>query len=509
MNSKLNIRHFIVSILCAVWATLCFVLPDFCDNPIYGVQGILTVGAYLTALGVFQWLIIYLFSLNRVVFAIFLPVYSIAGAALAYFRVAFHSTPTPMLVEATLNTNAGTVSGVLSWQLIAYIALNLAIAALFVRERWLIPTPDKVWLHLIVSLTALLVYYNANHRLQSSLRQRYPLHVIHACREYFESKRALSDIVLQDPDILTAAPPDSLTVVLVLGEALRADHLQLNGYPRETTPRLAARSNVVSLSHIFTEHTHTAASLPHILTPADSLCPEDAYRYHSCVSCFKRCGFSTAWISNQDMGRTYYNFIHEADTHIFPNADKSVFVFSGWYDRQLLDVLDSLRQTQPQQPRQLYVLHCIGSHWYYNIHVPDSMQVFKPVTDNRVVTANSDEQIINSYDNTAYYADYVIDALTRRLENENAIVLFLADHGESLGEDGNYLHAAGAEPTKYPAALVWYSDSYARIFPDKVAALRQNADRRYRTDYMFYSILSAAGIEAAGNNSSFDIFMNN
>ena len=322
MNSKLNIRHFIVSILCAVWATLCFVLPDFCDNPIYGVQGILTVGAYLTALGVFQWLIIYLFSLNRVVFAIFLPVYSIAGAALAYFRVAFHSTPTPMLVEATLNTNAGTVSGVLSWQLIAYIALNLAIAALFVRERWLIPTPDKVWLHLIVSLTALLVYYNANHRLQSSLRQRYPLHVIHACREYFESKRALSDIVLQDPDILTAAPPDSLTVVLVLGEALRADHLQLNGYPRATTPRLAARSNVVSLSHIFTEHTHTAASLPHILTPADSLCPEDAYRYHSCVSCFKRCGFSTAWISNQDMGRTYYNFIHEADTHIFPNASR-------------------------------------------------------------------------------------------------------------------------------------------------------------------------------------------
>ena len=148
-----------------------------------------------------------------------------------------------------------------------------------------------------------------------------------------------------------------------------------------------------------------------------------------------------------------------------------MFVFHPWYDLDLVTALQGLTECQ-DGPRRLYVLHAIGSHWFFNNHVPDLCAHFRPVATNRVITQNDSAAIINSYD----------------------------------GENGNWLHAAGAEATKYPAALVWYSDKYAQRFPDKVAALKENRTKHYRTDYLFYSILSAAGMEAAGNSPSFDLF---
>ena len=81
----------------------------------------------------------------------------------------------------------------------------------------------------------------------------------------------------------------------------------------------------------------------------------------------------------------------------------------------------------------LYVLHSIGSYWYYNNHVPDSMQIFQPLTTARVAKQNTTEQMINSYDNTAYYLDYLLSDLISHLQNRTAIVFYQSDHGEVLG----------------------------------------------------------------------------
>ncbi len=86
--------------------------------------------------------------------------------------------------------------------------------------------------------------------------------------------------------------------------------------------------------------------------------------------------------------------------------------------------------------KHLFVLHTIGSHWYYNFHVTDSLQLFRPLTDSRIVTQNSEQQMLNSYDNTILYLDYFLDTLIERFEDRVAVVIYLSDHGESLGEDG-------------------------------------------------------------------------
>ena len=489
----------------ALWNTLCFVLPDFFDNPADGWKGVLTIALYVTALTVGQFAIAALLTLNRHVAAVCLPLYAVLGAVVAYYRVAFHATVNPALVDATLHTNAGTVAGVVSWQLFAWIALQLVISLLWVRWRWRIGRIPYPWAVLLVSVVVFAGWYWGNGRLHKSAGQRYPFHVIRSVTEYAALQRSLN-LPRQLPEVREVNPADSLDIVMIIGEAARADHLSLNGYGRQTCPRLSVRSNVVSLPHIWSQHTHTASSVPHILTPADSLSPEKAYSMHSFIACLSQQGYRTAWISNQDYGRTYVSFIHEADTVVFPNASKTVFVFHPWYDTDMLTDLQGLVSGQTDAHR-LYVMHAIGSHWYYNNHVPAECEHFCPTVTNRVFAQNDSTALVNSYDNTIVSTDLFVDSVISLFTERNAIVFYLSDHGESLGENGNWLHAAGAEETRYPAAMVWYSDEYAKLFPAKVEALKENRTKRYRTDYLFYSLLSSAGLCAEGENAENNLFL--
>ena len=210
----------------------------------------------------------------------------------------------------------------------------------------------------------------------------------------------------------------------------------------------------MSYPNIYCEQTHTLASLPYILTRADSINESPQYTETSFVSIFNETDFSTSWISNQDLGNTFTPFLGECDTAIFANAGKSVYVFSQWLDEDLLPILHSQISNAP---RSLYILHSIGSHWYYNNHVPKEMYYYQPITTNRVVTSNTTEQLINSYDNTIRYMDYFVDSIIGIFENQCALVIYQADHGDALGEDGYFLHANDAKAVKNPACIIWYS----------------------------------------------------
>ena len=499
---KKIIPYIIWTIVATLWATLCFIAPDFADNPVHSFRTAAVITGYVIALGGATFFILYLAGLSRYIAAVFLPVFGILGAIVSYFRVAFHSTITPMVVDATLHTNGGTIAGVVTWQLITWLLVNILIICILLWWRWHISV-NKPWGHAIVILLLWGVYYFGHSRLHMSTNQRYPYNVVVSLVEYAKQRQALQAERLSLPAYAEALP-DSIDVIFVLGEAVRADHLSLNGYSRQTCPRLAQQSNILSLPNIYSPYTYTSLSVPYILSPADSLHSGWTNTYYSFIHTFHRHGFYTAWLSNQDKGRNYVAFIHESDTIIFPNASKTSFVFDPWYDEQLLTPLDSLMQHATA--RNLYVFHMIGSHWYYNNHVTPQHQLFQPVTTERIITKNESQHIINSYDNTILYLDMFLDSIIQRFEGRNAIMLYLSDHGEALGEDGQWLHANDAQPLHYPAALVWYSDRYAASFPDKIHALHQNASRRFRTEYLYPSILSAAGLEVDSLSSDMNIF---
>ena len=485
-------QYLLYTTIATLWIALIAILPDFLDNPISGIHGVITIAAYVAAVSVISFLLLYLVSLHRLLATIFIPIYGVIGAAVSYYRVMYHVTITPLMIDCILHTNLEESMGVISWSMIVWVGLNLIIAIAFLYWRWHMATPQRAWLHACVILILFSGYYFGHDRLHQSINQRYPMHIVESLRQHIHLQRQ-RQTPHEIPPYQVLQPTNSMDIIVVIGESVRADHLSLNGYTRSTTPMLEQRSNVVSLPHIHTDYTHTLASVPVLLTRADSLHEEYQFTETSFATILKQEGYHTAWISNQDLGESFAVFPSECDTTIWANAGKSVFVFSGWYDQELLPEMD--KQLELGHARNLLILHTIGSHWYYNNHVPEQYQVYQPVTNNRVVTNNDSIQVINSYDNSIVYTDWVLEEMILRLEDRCAVLIYLSDHGESLGENGQWLHAAGAEETKNPACVVWYSDSFEQRYPDKIQALRLNSQKRYRTDFLFHSVLDIANIQ--------------
>lgn len=496
-------QYILYVCVATVWIAITIVLPDFLDNPITELRGIITIGVYVVALSIVSWLWLYIASLNKYVAAVFVPLYGMIGAAVSYYRVMYHVTITPLMLDCIFHTNMEEAAGVITWSLIVWVMTNLAIGIAFGVWRWRLTDPKHAWIHALITMVLFSGYYHFDSRLHKSINQRYPMHIVESMRLYIHLQQQRQQQHLM-PEYVVDYSPDSLDIVVVIGESARADHLSLNGYDRPTNPLLSQRTNVVSLPHIYSEYTHTLASVPVLLTRADSLHPEYQYSETSFAAILRNEGYHTAWISNQDLGETFASFPAECDTAVWLNAGKSVFIFSGWYDEKILSEMD--KQLAKENNKNLLILHTIGSHWYYNNHVPEMHNHFLPITNNRVVTNNTPEAVINSYDNTIRYTDLVLDSIIARIENRCAIVFYLSDHGESLGEDGNWLHATGAEETMYPACVIWYSDAFAQQHPDKIKALYANKDKRYRTDILFHSVLSAAGISIVNTDSTIDIF---
>ncbi|MBR1878342.1 MAG: sulfatase-like hydrolase/transferase [Paludibacteraceae bacterium] len=490
-----------------LWTTICFIVPDFMDNPTDGWYGQLLVAAYITACGIGSFFLLYIIGTNKYVGAFLLPIWSILGSVLSFYRIGFHTTFTPIILDVTLHTNIEEAMGVVSWQLVIWVVFNLLCVFLLLVWRWRKIGLTYSWIHAIIAMVAGTLYFTCNARLQNSLCQRFPYSVPTTIKAYVAMQQSIEQDRSTPPFTITEQP-DSLTIVFIIGESARADHLQLNGYERETNPLLSKRSNIVSFPHIYSEQTHTLACMPYILTRADSTHEQYQYSERSFITLFRQNDYRTAWLSNQDLGNTFAHFPSESDTVVFANAGKTDFVYSPWMDKELLPIMYSIRKAA-HHPRALFVLHTIGSHWYYNNHVPPCMYYFQPITTNRVITANSLEQIINSYDNSIRYMDYFVDKVIASLENSIALVVYQSDHGEALGEEGAYLHGIDMEEVKHPACIVWYSDAFAAAYPDKVNALIANRNKRYHTDYVFYSLLYAAGIEAEGDCATMNIFRQN
>ena len=487
-----NWQYLLYITIATLWIALMAILPDFLDNPITGLQGAITIAAYVAAVSIISFLFLYLVSLNRWSASILTPLYGVLGAAVSYYRVMYHVTITPLMVDCILHTTLEESAGVISCSLILWVALNLIVAIGLLIWRWRITTPPYPWLHACACIIVFYGYYFGHDRLHQSINQRFPMHIVESLRQYFHLQQQ-RNTPHEIPPYQVIQPTDSMDIVVVIGESVRADHLSLNGYARSTTPMLEMRTNTISFPYIHSDYTHTLASVPVLLTRADSLHPEYQFSETSFAAILKQEGYHTAWISNQDLGESFAVFPSECDTTIWANAGKSVFVFSGWYDQELLPEMDRLLELE--HTRNLLIFHTIGSHWYYNNHVPEPYQFYQPITDNRVVTNNDSIQVINSYDNSILYLDMVLDSMIQRLEERCAVLIYISDHGESLGENGHWLHAAGAEETKNPACIVWYSASFEQRYPEKIQTLRLNSQKRYRTDFLFHSVLDIANIQ--------------
>lgn len=456
------------------------------------------------ALGALQttmvWGLALALSLSLWAMAVLLPVAALTSATVSYFISTFKLQAFgPNTIALAAETNLEEAFGLVSQELLLRAALAVGIALSIVLLQAKVLPGFSRWRR--ICLIGVCGVVSAVPHLVAKLPMGLPFDAV-ANTFYYLMERHRFQGLLETREDLSLLPAQALdqdmVVVLVIGEAARADHFQINGYERNTTPK-AAELGVVSFRDVTSCGTTTRVSVPCMLTRATLQDPGRAVRETSLVSVFRAAGFRTAWISNQSFlgkANTAVSAIaHEAHTVHFnrPQADN---VLLSFVDQELLDPME--RFLQAAGSRALVVLHTVGSHWLYEHHYPDEFRVFTPVCKRRSPASCSKEEVLNAYDNTILYTDHFIAEVIRRVQSRRALVFYVSDHGESLGEEGRWGHgqAEGIPEQRKVAMLVWASRDFQETHPARFHSIQAMREKPLSHDNLFHSLLDCAGIES-------------
>lgn len=470
-----------------------FVTIEFAGSPFTGMRGFMALALQWCCVAASASAIILLLAVNRWIFALLWPPLVMVSSVVAYYKLTLDVSLTAQSLELTLMNNAATWATVITWQLAGATIAGGACAAFTVWVRFTRIECPRPWLWALAGLAMLLVPGVLVPRLQGPVFERLPLSIYSSVSQYIENRGEIAAERTAFDNVPAVACSDSITVVFVIGESLRADHLQLNGYHRPTTPLLTKETNIVSFPRMHTLPYFTHTSVPYIMSRADSVNRTLGYTEPSFITLFRKAGFRTTWISNQDSGFAYLYFMHEADSLVNLDNGRSPYSFSKWLDADLLPHFGRIIG-QSDESRQLIVMHTIGSHWWYPTHYTESQAVFTPEVRSRVMSEVTAEEMINSYDNTIVATDSFLHSVIDSLRDRTAIIIFIADHGEALGEDGHFLHADDYPQLHNPACMVWWSQKYADRYPQHIENLKNNSTDVFLTDAMFHTAIEAADI---------------
>lgn len=397
------------------------------------------------------------------------------------------------------------------------------------RHRWLtwlalvsvVPLLQYAWLELDWSQTRAHVSEAANDTSDETihpltdvltptgvlLSDSYPLGVFFRIRDFLGEreriKQASEHIRTHDFQVRSAALPDQAeTYVLVVGESARPDHWGLNGYGRNTTPRLARKDRLVSFRNAVSPWPATRLAVPVILVGQQTSSQRALPGRASIVSLFKQAGFRTYWLSNQSPQGMHDSLIsvhaHEADEVVFSNfAD---YTKHGEYDGVLLPVFQRLLK-QPAS-KKFFVIHTLGSHKRYDQRYPQNFTRFEPASLGKLLS-DSPEAVVNSYDNSILYTDHVLAELVSGLERSEVArtaLLYLSDHGQSLpmngcGQDG---HGRHNEADYRVAALLWVSEGLNRVKPQVLEQATKRRDAPLESVGAFHALTELADLSFPG-----------
>lgn len=303
-------------------------------------------------------------------------------------------------------------------------------------------------------------------------------------------------------------------LILVMGETTRAQNWGLNGYPRQTTPELAAMGDqVVNFPQVSSCGTATVVSLPCLFSnmPRQHYQANLAKHQEGLLDVLQRSGVAVSWRDNDGGCKGVCDRIRHLDVRDWaPNLKCNS---DGCLDESLLINLHDMITNMPDDA--VLVLHTMGSHGpaYYQRY-PEAFRRFTPTCDTNQIQQCTREQLRNTYDNTVLYTDHILAEIIKLLQNESGLasaMWYFSDHGESLGENGIYLHAtpyaiAPEEQTHVPM-LFWANHDFASISNLDMDCLRRHAHQQeFSHDNIFHSVLGLMDVRTNEYQTQLDLF---
>lgn len=301
-------------------------------------------------------------------------------------------------------------------------------------------------------------------------------------------------------------------VVLVVGETARAQNFSLNGYGQNTNP-LLSQQDIINFPDTHSCGTATAESVPCMFSDfgRSDYSDSKAKHYENLLDVLTHAGISVLWRDNNSGCKGVCDRVANESMEKLTHAEfcNSTECFDEILLQGLQEKIDKLSSDG------VIVLHQKGSHGpAYYLRYPEAFKKFTPECATNQVQDCPREQIIHAYDNSILYTDYflnqVIQLLQKNTAHYNTALLYLSDHGESLGENGIYLHGlpyniAPDEQTHIPFIL-WLSPEYADSFNIDTECLKQHRNEAYSHDNLFHSVLGMLDVQTGEYDAELDIF---
>ena len=473
-----------------------------------------------------------LFSFRPVLKPVLIVLF-MATAFAAYFMNQYGVAIDSTMMQNVFETDLREAAELLSWKLILMVALlGLLPSFLLWRIRLAAPTLWRnllgklavIFLSLSIATGALVLNYKTyapTFREHGELRYLVtPTNYLYAIARYFQKKRKPPAVVAIGTDAikgpLWVGYARRTATIIVVGETARAMNFSLNGYHRETNPRLSAQHGLINFSEVSSCGTATAISVPCVFSSLGrkSYSDSKAKSQQGLLDVLSHAGFDVLWRDNNSdckgaCARVRYEDLSK------PMPGNPLCNSEECYDERLLERLPQMIRESQQD--LVVVLHQKGSHGpAYWKRYPEAFAKWAPVCKTSDFEKCSNEEIISAYDNTILYTDYVlsktIDMLRQSSANDGVDTAFLyfSDHGESLGENNMYLHGApyiiSPVEQRHVPFMLWLSDGYRSRFRIDATCLAARSKQTFSHDNVFHSVLGMLGVSTAVYNPALDIF---
>jgi len=428
-----------------------------------------------------------------------------------------------MLVNA-LETDTGEASDLLSFAFALYVLILGVVPSLFVyRAELNLPRLKAALisrLKLVFASVAMMVavfflfsgHYISMFREHKEIWYRAnPIHAVYSAGKLVHDSVKFASL----PHLVVGAHakvPEWDThrelVIMVVGETARADHFSLNGYARETNPRLQNEA-VINFPDFWSCGTSTAQSVPCIFSHYSraEFDPEKANAADNALDILKRAGVSILWRDNNSSSK------HVADRveyQVYLTNKTNPVCDVECRDEGMLSGLQDYIDRHPVGD-VLIVLHQMGNHGpaYYKRY-PSAFEKFTPVCKTNDLGACSKEEIVNAYDNAILYTDFflskVIELLKQNDDKFETAMLYVSDHGESLGENGLYLHGLpyflAPDAQKHVPFVMWFGRNFD---PQSLSSIQAKRIEQLSHDNIFSTLLGLFELQTAAYNPNMDV----
>jgi lipid A ethanolaminephosphotransferase len=440
-----------------------------------------------------------------------------------YFMNAYNIILDETMIQNTFETNLGESSDLLSWKLVGYVVLLGIIPSVLILKSTITYAHFKqaTFARLrsigFAVVMALVVLFGFNRYYTSFFREHKPLrYYTNPTYCLYSTGKYLFNTYLKQAEVFKPIGLDAIQkphetrklAIVVVGEAARWNRFSLNGYERQTNPRLS-QENIINFSNVSSCGTSTAISVPCMFSVLDRehYSDKEAKSTENVLDVLKRAGISVLWRDNNSDSKGVALRVAYED---YKSAKNNTMCDEECRDEGMLVGLQEY--VDAQKGDIVIVLHQMGNHGpaYYKRY-PKAFEKFTPVCQTNQVEKCTPEEIGNAYDNVILYTDYflakTIAFLKQNDQKFETALIYMADHGESLGEKGLYLHGVpyfmAPEEQTHVGALMWFGEQSKQSID--VSALRQKAGETYSHDDLFHTILGLMNVQTSVYNASLDM----